>query len=154
MIRQAARDRPAEAQVICCARACTATLRSCLCCCGSYDHPSPNHAVLATSVWSFFLPMKSQEGHSHHDGRGMTQVTACMLLAVHYWCCTIFIFIFNITLLSSLTLGRFLRFYPQRSSGQAVVTGVHPSPPRYAPLFFVAHRVQHSHSLLVDFHRM
>ena len=97
MIRQAARDRPAEAQVICCARACTATLRSCLCCCGSYDHPSPNHAVLATSVWSFFLPMKSQEGHSHHDGRGMTQVTACMLLAVHYWCCTIFIFIFNIT---------------------------------------------------------
>ena len=25
------------------------------------------------------------------------------------------------------------RFYPQRSSGQAVVTGVVPSPPRYVP---------------------
>jgi len=37
------------------------------------------------------------------------------------------------------------RFYPRRSSGQAVVTGVVPSPPRYVPLFFVAHRVQHSH---------
>ena len=37
------------------------------------------------------------------------------------------------------------RFYPQRSSGQAVVTGVVPSPPRYVPSIFIAHRVQHSH---------
>ena len=36
-------------------------------------------------------------------------------------------------------------FYPQRSSGQAVVTGVVPSPPRYVPSIFIAHRVQHSH---------
>ena len=36
------------------------------------------------------------------------------------------------------------RFYPQRSSGQAVVTGVVPSP-RYVPLIFIPHRVQHSH---------
>ena len=28
---------------------------------------------------------------------------------------------------------------------KAVVTGVHPFPPRCVPLFFVAHRVQHSH---------
>ena len=36
-------------------------------------------------------------------------------------------------------------FYPLRSSpGQAVVTGVVPSPPRYVPSFFIAHRVQHS----------
>ena len=35
--------------------------------------------------------------------------------------------------------------YPQRSSGQAVVTGVFPSPPRYVPSIFIAHRVQHSH---------
>ena len=27
------------------------------------------------------------------------------------------------------------RFYPQRSAGQAVVTGVIPSPPRYVPSF-------------------
>ena len=37
-------------------------------------------------------------------------------------------------LLSSLTRGR---FYPQRASRQAGVTGVHPSPPPYVPLFFV-----------------
>ena len=36
------------------------------------------------------------------------------------------------------------RFYPQRSSGQAVVTGVVPSP-LCVPLNFIAHRVQHSH---------
>ena len=36
-------------------------------------------------------------------------------------------------------------FYPQRSSGQAVVTGVVPSSPRYVPSFFIEHRVQHSH---------
>ena len=36
------------------------------------------------------------------------------------------------------------RFYPQRSSGQAVVTGVVASP-RYVPSIFIAHRVQHSH---------
>ena len=44
------------------------------------------------------------------------------------------------------------RFYPQRSSGQAVVTGVVPSPPRYVPLIFIAHRS--AFPLLVDFHRM
>ena len=42
--------------------------------------------------------------------------------------------------LSSSTRGR---FYALRSSGQAVVTGVVPSP-RYVPLIFIAHRVQHS----------
>ena len=37
------------------------------------------------------------------------------------------------------------RFYPQRPSGQAVVTGSVPSSPRYVPSIFIAHRVQHSH---------
>ena len=37
------------------------------------------------------------------------------------------------------------RFYPQQSSGHAVVTGVVLSPPRYVPLIFIAHTVQHSH---------
>ena len=36
------------------------------------------------------------------------------------------------------------RFYPRRPHGQAVVTGVVPSPPRYVPSIFIAHRVQHS----------
>ena len=31
------------------------------------------------------------------------------------------------------------RFNPQLSSGQAVVTGVVPSPPRYVPSIFIAH---------------
>ena len=31
------------------------------------------------------------------------------------------------------------------ASGQAVVTGVVPSPPRFLPSIFIAHKVQHSH---------
>ena len=38
------------------------------------------------------------------------------------------------------------------TSGQAVVTGVVPSPPRFLPSPFIAHRVQQSHGLSV-FHR-
>ena len=64
------------------------------------------------------------------------------------------VFLQSSLLLSRLTLGR---FYPQRASGQAVVTGrclpLSP-PPRYVPSFFVAHRVQHSFPPLVGFHRM
>ena len=52
-------------------------------------------------------------------------------------------FFFSSSLLLSSLARR--RFYPRRPSGQAVVTGVIPFPPRYVPLFFVAHRVQHSH---------
>ena len=37
------------------------------------------------------------------------------------------------------------RFYPQRASGQAMVTGVYPSPPPVRAFIFVAHRVQHYH---------
>ena len=37
------------------------------------------------------------------------------------------------------------RFYPQRAPGQAVVTGVVPSPPRYVPSIYIAHSFQHSH---------
>ena len=57
-----------------------------------------------------------------------------------------FLFLFrksSLLLSSSTRIHR--RFYPQRSSGQAVVTGVVPSPPRYVPSFFILHRVQHSH---------
>ena len=54
-----------------------------------------------------------------------------------------FFFFQSSLLLSSLTRKR---FYPQRSSGQAVVRGVVPSPPpRYVPSTFIADRVQHSH---------
>ena len=38
------------------------------------------------------------------------------------------------------------RVYPQRCSGQAVVTGVPPFPPLYVRAFiFISHRVRHSH---------
>ena len=49
-----------------------------------------------------------------------------------------FFFFFLSSLLLSSSTRR--RFYPQRSSGQAVVTGVVPSPPRYVPSIFFAHR--------------
>ena len=39
------------------------------------------------------------------------------------------------------------------ASGQAVVTGVVPSPPRFLPSIFIAHRVQHSHCSSI-FHRV
>ena len=39
------------------------------------------------------------------------------------------------------------------ASGQAAVTGVVPSPPRFLPSFFIAHRVQQSHRSSI-FHRV
>ena len=56
-------------------------------------------------------------------------------------------FFFFLNQMSSLLLSSSTRrrFNPQRSSGQAVVTGVVPSSPRYVPPIFIAHRVQHSH---------
>ena len=44
-----------------------------------------------------------------------------------------------------------LFYFP--ASGQAVVTGVVPSPPRFLPSIFIAHRVQQSHFSSI-FHRM
>ena len=52
---------------------------------------------------------------------------------------------FSSRLLSTST---HLRFYPQRSSGQAVVTGV-VSSPRYVSYNFFAHGVQHFHCSLI-----
>ena len=57
--------------------------------------------------------------------------------------------ILSLLLLSSSTR---TRFYPQRCSGQAVVTGVIPSTPRYAPSIYRAYGS--AFPLLVDFHRM
>ena len=39
----------------------------------------------------------------------------------------------------------FLAHFHFPASGQAVVTGVIPSPPRFLPSIFIAHRVQQSH---------
>ena len=46
----------------------------------------------------------------------------------------------------------FAHFYSP-ASGQAVVTGVVPSPPRFLPSIFIAHGVQHSHCSSI-FHRV
>ena len=47
----------------------------------------------------------------------------------------------------------FSHFYFPASSGQAVVTGIVPSSPRFLPSIFIAHRVQQSHCLSI-FHRV
>ena len=47
-----------------------------------------------------------------------------------------------------LDLSLFFFFFPHfyfLASGQAVVTGVVPSPPRFLPSIFIAHRVKQSH---------
>ena len=46
----------------------------------------------------------------------------------------------------------FFAYFYFPASGQAVVTGVIPSPPRFLPSFFIAHRVQQSHCSSI-FHR-
>ena len=47
----------------------------------------------------------------------------------------------------------FLTLYHFPASGQAVVTGVIPSSPRFLPSIFIAHRVQQSHCSSI-FHRV
>ena len=47
----------------------------------------------------------------------------------------------------------FLAHFHFPASGQAVVTGVVPSPPRFLPSIFIAHRVQQSHCSSI-FHRV
>ena len=47
----------------------------------------------------------------------------------------------------------FAHFYISSTAGQAVVTGVVPSSPRFLPSFFIAHRVQQSHCSSI-FHRV
>ena len=47
----------------------------------------------------------------------------------------------------------FLAHFHFTASGQAVVTGVIPSPPRFLPSIFIAHRVQQSHCSSIV-HRM
>ena len=54
------------------------------------------------------------------------------------------------------SVGFFLLFFTRiyfPASGQAVVTGVVPSPPRFLPSLFIAHRVQQSHCSSI-FHRV
>ena len=57
-----------------------------------------------------------------------------------------------------VTYSKYMHFFFQShyyltASGQAVVTGVVPTPPRFLPSIFIAHRVQHSHCSSI-FHRM
>ena len=66
---------------------------------------------------------------------GHCQTASSIVLLIFWdWLCTFFLFLI---LLSSLALSSSTRrrLYPQRSSGQAVVTSVVPSPPRYVPSF-------------------
>ena len=92
-------------------------------CFTSYIFLRLHQAVQDFSSFVFFLRSSSTRGRF-----------SCRLLSF-------FSFFLSSLLLSSSTRRR---FYPQRSSGQAVVTGVVPSP-LCVPLNFIAHRVQHSH---------
>ena len=58
----------------------------------------------------------------------------------------------NLCALSFFSFSFFSHFYFP-ASGQAVVTGVVPSPPRFLPSVFIAHRVQQSHCSST-FHRV
>ena len=66
---------------------------------------------------------------------------------------------FQINMAMGLELGVFiylfifLAHFHFPASGQAVVTGVVPSPPRFLPSIFIAHRVQQSHCSSIV-HRM
>ena len=60
----------------------------------------------------------------------------CCCLSACLCRCLLFLFFFFFSFFRTLLLS---------SSGQAVVTGVVPSPPRFLPSIFIAHRVQQSH---------
>ena len=71
-----------------------------------------------------------------------------LIYLVQWWYHLFFCFVFSTSLFTFQP-----EFYPRRSSGQAVVAGVVPSPPPVrAFTFFVTHRVQHSHcsSIFID----
>ena len=86
-----------------------------LLCCTRYNIPSTGRATRAAAAVAMHL------------------VTITPLFSI---------FFSTSLLLSSSTPGR---FYPQRSSGHAVVTGFVPSPPRYMPSILSRIGVQHSH---------
>ena len=90
---------------------------------------------LCLDLWSLLLTLSISIEDCLHD-------CTCIPL--------FFSFLFLWSLLLSSSTRR--RFSPQRSSGQAVVTGVVPSLPRYVPSIFIPHRVQHSHcsSILIE----
>ena len=60
---------------------------------------------------------------------------------------------YNLTLIYIYIFFFFLAHFHFPAPGQAVVTGVIPSPPRFLPSIFIAHRVQQSHCSSV-FHRV
>ena len=95
---------------------------------------SPFHLHLGTSA---FLAVRRLvcRGPSILAGPHATYARS-VYVRTHYFC-----FFKSSLSLSSLTRKG---FYPRRPSGQAVGTGAYPFPPRYVPLFLVAHWVQHA----------
>ena len=70
-----------------------------------------------------------------NNGTGVGETHLFLLQGAAAEYSTIYLFIFQRHFyFPALRMGG---FYPQRASGKAGVTGVHPSPPRYVPLFFV-----------------
>ena len=59
----------------------------------------------------------------------------------------------TLVVISEVCMFFFFSHFHFPASGQAVVTGVVPSPPRFLPSIFIAHRVQQSHCSSI-FHRV
>ena len=106
--------------------------------------------------------------YEHRTGDQPQNASNCMAMTIHYYFQVIRIYLFFILFFSSwrspdkkaqapytfvCVTYQFLSFYIYiylahfyfPASGQAVVTGVIPSPPRFLPSIFIAHKVQQSH---------
>ena len=79
-------------------------------------------------------------GWTDSEVRGLRKIAAHLVCVFHGPDSFFFFFFF------------FLAHFYFPASGQAVVTGVIPSPPRFLPSIFIAHRVQQSHFSSI-FHR-
>ena len=101
----------------------------------------PGVAYTGTHTDNPYWPVR-RIGRKHADEHAWPCLTSHIRVIFAVRLCYYFLFFVLSSLLLSISTRR--RFYPQRSSGQAVVTGVVSSPPRYVPSIF-AHRVQHSH---------
>ena len=109
----------------------------------SYVHRPPG-ILQPMGFWTPFndkntqFPCQTQRNRARHRRRARCcswwMSMWSIVCALDYWDSSRhFCHFFFVSLLLSSSTRR--RFYPQRSCGQAVVTGVVPSPPRYVPSF-------------------
>ena len=86
------------------------------------------------------------------DGTRRTPLTSLPCSTLRYPAALLFLY-FSTYILCREIMFFFLAHFYFPASGQAVVTGVVPSSPRFLPSIFIAHRVQQSHCSSI-FHRL